>query len=109
MQLRYGWRSWARDPFGRNHLRVYRELERADCNWHWRRWSIRMRTRANGRRRILAYAALLTIDECADAGLLRPTLSDTTGKDGAPGQLGWIRAASACACRRCTMRRARGN
>ena len=32
--------------FGRNHLRVYRELERAGCRLSWRRWSIQMRALA---------------------------------------------------------------
>ena len=82
--------------FGRNHLRVYRELQRAG-------YPVELaavvdpdagaRERASADFGVRGFAAL---EECMAAGLLHPALHDKTAKDGAPGRLAPIGAASVC-------------
>ncbi len=82
--------------FGRNHLRVYRELERAGYPVEL---AAVVDPDAGARERATAdfgVRGFASVDECVAAGLIHPTLRDGTAKDGAPGPLGQIHAASVC-------------
>ena len=82
--------------FGRNHLRVYRELERAG---HKVELAAVIDPNEAARKRAEAdfgVRGFATIAECMAASSPHPTHRDITATNGAPVQLGKIHAASVC-------------